>query len=76
MLGFITDWNWLELNIMDPRITEEFVIYIYQTICCRDLNLTIDAMLSRGGFFIYELFDYQDANLSTQIRDAQTARLN
>merc|ERR1712038_1126207 len=76
MLGFITDWNWLEVNIMDPRITEEFVIYIYQTICCRDLNLTIDAMLSRGGFLIYELFAYQDANLSTQIINAQTERLN
>ena len=74
MLGFITDWN--RDNNQDPRITEEFVIYIYQTICCRDLNLTIDAMLSSNGFFIYELFAYQDANLSTQIINAQTERLN
>jgi hypothetical protein len=56
MLGFITDWNWLEPQ--DTRITEEFVVYIYETICCRDLNETVDNMLTRGGFFLDELFGY------------------
>jgi hypothetical protein len=74
MLGFITDWNWLEPQ--DNRITEEYVVYIYETICCRDLNETVDNMLTRGGFFLDELFEYQELNLSLQINDAQTAALN
>jgi len=54
--GFITDWNWEEPQ--DVRITPEFIVYIYDNICCPHLNESIDMMLSRGGFYFRELLAY------------------
>jgi len=56
MHGFVTDWNWLEPQ--DVRIDSDFIVYVYQNICCIHLNESIDMMLSRGGFYFRELFDY------------------
>lgn len=45
-------------------MTEDFMIFIYETICCWELNTSIDLMLTRGGFYLYELFEYQQDNMS------------
>jgi hypothetical protein len=71
---FTTDWNWLEPQ--DTRMTEDFMVFIYETICCYELNTSIDLMLTRGGFYLYELFEYQEANLTTRILDAQSAAMD
>lgn len=60
-------------------MTEDFMIFIYETICCWELNTSIDLMLTRGGFYLYELFEYQEDNmsaLSSIVIDAQSAALD
>jgi hypothetical protein len=56
MHGFITDWA--NNHQGDTRITSEFIAYIYDVICCRHLNESIDMLLTANGFFIYELEEY------------------
>jgi len=53
MHGFITDWA--NNHPTDTRITSEFIAYIYDVICCRHLNESIDMLLTANGFFIDEL---------------------
>jgi len=58
MLGFITDWTADNTQIVppdasgnpQPQIDEQFMLYVYKTVCCRDLNESIDAMLTSFGF--------------------------
>lgn len=73
MHGFVTDWNWLEPQ--DTRINEDFIVYIYETICCLHLNESIDMMLTRGGFYPDELAVYQADNLSFRVIEAQETRM-
>jgi len=66
MLGFITDWTADNTQpvppdasgIPQPQIDEQFMLYVYKTVCCKDLNESIDAMLTSYGFFYNELETY------------------
>jgi len=66
MLGFITDWTAGNPQPVEPdasglampQIDEQFMLYVYKTVCCRDLNESIDAMLTSYGFYDYELEDH------------------
>jgi hypothetical protein len=53
---YITDWNWLEPQ--DTRMDEDFMVFIYENICCWELNTSVDMMMTRGGFYFDELEDY------------------
>jgi hypothetical protein len=48
------------------------MVYIYGAACCRELNESIDMMLTSNGFYFNELLEYQGMfHLSDRVRQAQ-----
>jgi hypothetical protein len=37
---------------------DDFMVYIYGAACCRELNESIDMMLTSNGFYFDELLEY------------------
>jgi hypothetical protein len=43
------------------------MVYVYGAACCVELNESIDMMLTSNGFYLQELLDYQEQNLSPTV---------
>lgn len=75
--GFLTDWLFQsdEYPLPDERLTEDVIVYVYGAACCRELNQSIDLMLTRGGWTYDELETYWEETLSLTVQAAQSTAL-
>merc|ERR1712038_829116 len=53
--GFLTDFYDPFDAVIDPRIDDDFIIYIYNTACCQELQDTRDMLLTSTGFDVFTL---------------------
>lgn len=67
--GFLNDYLYRDDSNyqVDDRLTEDFIIYIYDVACCKELNYSIDLMLTRGGFFMDELEQFWTEKLPQSV---------
>jgi hypothetical protein len=65
MIGFIADYTHYEPQ--DERINDEFIVDMYDIICCKDLIEAVGAIMRLNEFSFDDLLDYNDQNYSPMV---------
>lgn len=71
VLGFLSDYINDDITDLDPRINEDFIVYIYEAACCDELQTTREHLLEAYSFTQDELRDYEEAHHTDAITIAK-----